>query len=331
MDGAENIVPRPSDNAPDEILIPELPRSRIKLQHLRYFVAAAEHGSFRKAGRALGIGESAISRRIRDMEDELGASLFQRHAGGVRLTLAGQRFLGPARKALRHIDAGASDVAAVGRSEQGHVRVGVFSSLASGFLFDLLRQFGKLHPNVRVDPIEGNPAEHVAAVRTLNLDVAFITGTKTWDGCETEHLWCERVFVVLPDDHPLANKVELGWPDLVSERFIVSDVAPGQEIHDYLVAHLASLGSHPEIHSQQVGRDNILSLVAVGRGLTLTSEATTVAQFPGIAYRQLTDEVLPFSMVWSARNDNPACRRLLSLARALGHASGGSHRATRNP
>lgn len=252
------------------------------------------------------------------MEDELGASLFQRHAGGVRLTLAGQRFLKPARKALRHIDTGASDVAAVGRSEEGHVRVGVFSSLASGFLFELLRQFGRLHPNVRVDPVEGNPAEHVAAVRTLNLDVAFITGTKTWDDCETEHLWCERVFVVLPDDHPLANKVELGWPDLVSERFIVSDVAPGQEIHDYLVAHLADLGSHPEIHPQQVGRDNILSLVAVGRGLTLTSEATTVAQFPGITYRQLADEVLPFSMVWSARNDNPACRRLLSLARTIG-------------
>ncbi|WP_371811465.1 LysR substrate-binding domain-containing protein [Stappia sp. 28M-7] len=309
------------------MLIPELPRSRIKLQHLRYFVAAAEHGSFRKAGRALDIEESAISRRIRDMEDELGASLFQRHAGGVRLTLAGQRFLKPARTALRHIDAGASEVAAVGRSEEGHVRVGVFSSLASGFLFDLLRRFGKLHPNVRVDPIEGNPAEHVAAVRTLNLDVAFITGTKTWDGCETEHLWYERVFVVLPDDHPLANKVELGWPDLVSERFIVSDVAPGQEIHDYLVAHLADLGSHPEIHPQQVGRDNILSLVAVGRGLTLTSEATTVAQFPGIAYRQLAGEVLPFSMVWSARNDNPACRRLLSLARTLGHTARASHQS----
>ena len=318
MDGVDNIDPRRSNTAPDEILIPELPRSRIKLQHLRYFVAAAEHGSFRKAGRALDIEESAISRRIRDMEDELGASLFQRHAGGVRLTLAGQRFLGPARKALRHIDAGASGVAAVGRSEQGHVRVGVFSSLASGFLFDLLRQFGKLHPNVRVDPIEGNPAEHVASVRTLNLDVAFITGTKTWDGCETEHLWFERVFVVLPDDHPLVHKTKLAWPDLVAERFIVSDVAPGQEIHDYLVAHLAGLGSHPEIHSQQVGRDNILSLVAVGRGLTLTSEATTVAQFPGITYRQLAGEVLPFSMVWSARNDNPACRRLLSLARTIG-------------
>ena len=64
----------------------------MELRHLRYFVAAAEHGSFRKAASALGIRESAVSRRIRDLEDHLGASLFQRHNGGVILTLAGQRF-----------------------------------------------------------------------------------------------------------------------------------------------------------------------------------------------------------------------------------------------
>lgn len=168
----------------------------------------------------------------------------------------------------------------------------------------------------------GNPPEHIAAVRKLCLDVAFITGTAAWDACEAEHLWCEKVFVVLPDNHPLAGKPAFGWGDLASERFIVSDVAPGQEIHDYLVAHLAGLGRQLDIQSQQVGRDNILSLVALGRGLTLTSEATTVAQFPGITYRELADEVLPFSMVWSAQNDNPACRRLLSLARSMAGPAG---------
>lgn len=296
-------------------------RSPIRLQQLRCFLAATDHGSFRKAAVALTINESSVSRQIRDLEDELGASLFLRHSAGVRLTVAGQEFLRSARGALRQIDVGASKVAAVGRVEQGSLKVGVFSSLASGFLFDLLREFGKLHPNVRVEISDGNPSEHVAAVRKLYLDVAFVTGTTSWDGCETEHLWCERVFVVLPEEHPLADKAELGWPDLAGERFIVSDVAPGQEIHDYLVSHLAGLGHHPDIQSQQVGRDNILSLVAVGRGLTLTSEATTLAQFPGVIYRCLAGDVLPFSMVWSPRNDNPACRRLLSMARAMGRRS----------
>ena len=296
-------------------------KNTIRLRQLRHFLAAADHGSFRKAAIALAINESSVSRQIRDLEDELGASLFIRHSGGVRLTVAGQEFLRSARHALRQIDIGVTKVAAVGRADQGLLKVGIFSSLASGFLFNLLRRFGTRHPTVQVDLIDGNPSEHVAAVRKLDLDIDFITGTARWDGCETEHLWCERVFVVLPTDHPLAAKAQLGWPDLTGERFIVSDVAPGQEIHDYLVAHLAGLGHHPDIHSQHVGRDNILSLVAVGRGLTLTSEATTVGQFPGIAFRQLADEVLPFSMVWSDRNDNPACRRLLSMARAMGKTS----------
>lgn len=293
----------------------------IELRHLRYFVAAAEHGSFRKAGRALGIQESAISRRIRDLEDQLGASVFQRHKGGVDLTLAGQRFLLRARKALRQINYGTMDVAAAGRSEIGHVKVGIFSSLASGFLLDLLRAYDKYHAAVRVELFEGDPSEHIAAIRQLRLDIAFITGTAEWPDCETEHLWSERVFAVLPTEHPLAGKDQLQWRDIVNERFIVSDGAPGPEIQDYLVQRLAELGRHPEIHAQYVGRDNILCLVAVGRGLTLTSEATTVAQIPGIIYRPVADDVLPFSGVWSPMNDNPACRRLLSLARSMAQAN----------
>ena len=291
-----------------------------ELRHLRYFIAAAEHGSFRKAGFALNIRESAISRRVRDLEDQLGASLFQRHSGGVSLTQAGQRFLRRARIALQQIDEGAKDVAAIGRSEEGRIKVGIFSSLASGFLFELLRAYDRDHSGVLFELIDGNPAEHVAAVRQLQLDIAFITGTRAWEDCESEHLWSERVFAVLPSDHRLASKEHLHWHDLAGESFIVSEIAPGPEIHDYLVQKLAELGRHPEVHAQYVGRDNLLSMVAVGRGLTLTSEATTGAQIPGISYRPIADEVLPFSGVWSSRNDNPACRQFLSLARSMAQA-----------
>jgi Transcriptional regulator len=291
----------------------------LAFRHLRYFVTAAEHGSFRKAASALGIRESAVSRRIRDLEDHLGAALFQRHNGGVLLTLAGQQFLRHARKALHQIGQGAKDVSAIGQCENGRITIGIFSSLASGFLWELLREYDKRHPRVRIEFIDGDPADHVSAVRQLQLDVAFITGTCGWRDCETDQLWSERVFAALPEDHPLCSRGELDWHDLAGERFIVSDAAPGPEIYDYLVQHLADLGHHPEIQAQYVGRDNLLSLVAIGRGLTLTSEATTFAQFPGVSYRPVANEVLPFCAVWSPRNDNPACRRLLSLARTIAH------------
>lgn len=218
---------------------------------------------------------------------------------------------------LQHINDGARDIAAIGRSEKGRIKVGIFSSLASGFLSDLFQAYDQNHGDVRIDFIDGDPAEHVAAVRQIQLDVAFVTGTQEWAGCEREYLWSERVFVVLPDGHGLAHRGELGWTELAGESFIVSDAAPGPEIHDYLVQRLADLGHRPEIRPQDVGRDNLLSLVAVGRGLTLTSEATTGAQFPGIVFRPIIGELLPFSAVWSPRNDNPALRRLLSLARKM--------------
>ncbi|WP_342771502.1 LysR family transcriptional regulator [Pelagibacterium sediminicola] len=289
----------------------------IELRHLRNFVAAAEHGSFRKTGAALGRSQAAISRSIAHLEDQIGASLFQRHTWGVSLTYAGQRFLRRARLAIRTISEGADDVASVGRSENGLIRIGIYSSIASGFLAELLRAYGERHGGVRIELVDGNPAEHVAAIRQLNLDVAFITGTRDWPDCERTPLWSERIFVALPDHHHLAGRSELTWQNLIAEPFIVTEVAPGQEIHDHLIREIADLGRHIAVQIQSVGRDNLLSLVSLGQGLTLTSEAMTVTQFPGIVYRPITGEVLPFSAVWSPNNDNPAFRRFLSMAKVM--------------
>jgi len=83
------------------------------------------------------------------------------------------------------------------------------------------------------------------------------------------------------------------------------------------VRELAELGLHPQIRVQSIGRDNLLPLVAIGRELTLVSEAMTVARFPGLTYRPILGELLSFSAVWSTKNDNPAFRRMLSLAKAM--------------
>ena len=262
-------------------------RTMIELSQLRYFLAAVEHGSFRGVASSVALQESTISRRIRDLEDHLGASLFIRQNGGVRLTLAGQKYVQHACKALRQIGQGAKNVAAIGRSEEGRIRIGIFSSLVSGFLFELLREFIGEHARVRIEFVDGEPADHVAAVRQLRLDVAFVTGTAQSTGCETEYLWSERVFAVVPSDHAFARRDEFTWQDVAEERLIVSDAAPGQEIHDDPVQRLANLGHPPEIDLQYVSRDNLVPLVAVGHGLTLTSEASTVALMPGIAYRPL--------------------------------------------
>lgn len=299
------------------------PLSSIELRHLRYFLAAAEHGSFRKASVALAVQESSISRRIRDLEDRLGASLFQRHNGGVSLTLAGHRFLREALTAMKHLGDGAKDVGAIGRAENGHISVGIFSSLASGFLCDLFHAYDANRRGVQIDFSEGHTTEHIAAVRLRQLDIAFVSGTAEHTGCETTHLWSEQMFAVLPVGHPLAAQPSLVWRDLIDETFIVSEQAQGREIHDLLVRRLSDLGRHPEVDRQNVGRDNLMSLVAIGHGLTLTYETTASTwSLLDLVYRPIADEILPFSAVWSPKNGNPALRRLLSMARARRKVAG---------
>jgi DNA-binding transcriptional LysR family regulator len=271
----------------------------MNVRQLRYFVAASEYGSFRKAAAALSVQESTVSRRIRDLEDNLGSALFHRHSGGVLPTIAGQRLLPQARKVLRYVSEGAEIVNAVGRVKDGHLRIGIFSSLASGFLQELLKSFHEQHEGVQLQVLDGNSAEHAAAIRQCRLDIAFLTGTQEWPQCEADHLWDERVFVVLPETHPLVEKDEVSWREIADEKFIVADAAPGQEIHDYLVKHVGNLGHHPRIEPQYVGRDSLLTMVGVGTGITVTSEATTATQIPGICYRPIIGEILPFNAVWS--------------------------------
>ncbi|SIQ80713.1 DNA-binding transcriptional regulator, LysR family [Rhizobium sp. RU35A] len=291
--------------------------SSIELRHISYVVAASEHGSFRRAAAALGVQESAISRRVRDLEIRLGTALFVRSHSGVTLTLAGKQFVDRGRKALSEIGLARTEVAAIGRVGDGELRIGILSSLGSSFLADLIQKFSEKYATIQMSFADGDQAEHVAAIRQRQLDVAFLTGTLEWEGCECRHLWSEQVFVAMPDQHVLAETEQLDWGDVIGERFIVSDAAPGQEIYNYLVQRLAGLGRQPEILPHSVGRHNLLSLVALGQGLTLASEGITATQVPGVVFRPIGNETLPYSMVWSEQNDNPALQRFLDIAAAL--------------
>lgn len=287
----------------------------VEIRHLKYIIAAADYGSFRRAAAVLHVRESAISRRIRAVEDELGVALFTRDHSGVRLTQGGERFIGRARRALTQITYATIDVGSFGRGETGIVRIGIFTSLSSGFLADLLRRFVHKYPRVRPELVEGGPAQHVSAVVRNQLDVAFLTGEPSAAGCERLPLWNERVFVALPADDALVERQEISWSELRGRRFIVSESDQGLEIQGYLVKHLAELGRHPSVTRHRVARENLLNLVAMKQGLTVTTEATIASLFPGVVYRPLMNETLPFCAIWAINNDNPALHRLLSLAR----------------
>ena len=289
----------------------------IELRHLRYVVAAAEHGSFRRAAVALDIAESSISRRIRDLEDRIGVSLFIRHRSGVRLTDAGSEFLNTARTTLAQIDDAAVQVGRHGIGDAGRIRIGLAVSLSSRFLGGLLDSYRAAHVEVRLQFVEDEPSKLIASIRHHEIDVALLPGTPPIESCECAPLWREPAYVVLPEAHLLADQCEIRWEDLQGQEFLVSHVHPGPEIRNYIQRNLWTPGRPPAIDQHPVRKDVLMQLVAAGQGLTITCQATTTTAYPGVIYRRLIEGYFPFLAVWSPTNDNPACRRLLSMAKAM--------------
>lgn len=291
----------------------------VDLISIRQALLVAECLSFRRAAQVLGVRQSAVSRRVRSLEDALGVSLFERYHGGVRVTTAGAQFIDRARHAIVQLNHAVKAAEAAGRGENGLLRIGIFSSMAAGFLRELLRAYSTDHPDVAVHVSEGSLREQIGLIGKRRLDVLFVMGAPAVPNCEVTQFWTERLFVALPQGHALCGQKEIEWEHLHDERFIVRQSDVGLAIHDHIIKRLADLGHHPSVRRLDVGRETLMNLVALGLGVCLTSEATTATPFPKVVFRPIAGdgEVLPFSGVWSPKNDNPAFRRFLSLARAL--------------
>lgn len=295
----------------------------IDLKHLAYFVAAAEHRSFRQAATALAVGQSVLSRRIRALEDELGVSLFERGTLGARLTIAGERLQARTRSVLEELEDIVRSAREAGRGMTGHLRIGMVCSLGPGFLRDLIRGYAERYPDVEIEISEDGPRAHIAQIRDRQQDVAMLAGRRSDSNLDTTVLWREKVFVALPEGHRLANSGMLEWRSIADERFVVRREQPGPNIHDQIVRQLSGEGRLPVVNRHSVGHDGLMNLIGLGFGVSLTCESAIGVAYPGVVFRPLAgpEDMVTFSAVWSPENDNPALRRFLSLARTAAASS----------
>lgn len=274
-----------------------------------------ELGSFRKVAEALDVKPSVISRRVRALEDQFGVGLFHRQTAGASTTEAGVRILSRAAIILEDIRNLMLIGARNGSAVDGKLCVGIVSSIAGGTARELLQVYLTAHPEVDLHIVEGSPRDHIAKVRALTMDATLVVDSPPAPGCEVKPLWSEAIVVVLPDTHALAARDAIEWREIANERFLVSQADPGPEIHDFVVRNLSALGRHPNVNPRPVRRDALMAMVGLGRGISLVGAAEAAVTYPNVVYRALRGEMLPFSVVWSAGNDNPALRRFLTLAR----------------
>jgi DNA-binding transcriptional LysR family regulator len=291
----------------------------IDLRLMRYVIAVAEEGGFQRAAERLVMAQPPLSRQIRDLERELGVTLFERRPA-VRLTEAGRVFVESARVILAEADRLVERTTLAGRGEYGTIRVGYIYSAVFDTLPRLIAAMGKRHPGVTVEVGDGWTPELDAALLAGTYDLVLSRDVPHRPEYRRETLRRERLVAVVGEGHPLLKRGRAGLRDFAGQRFCYHPrrLVPGR--HDFMMAALERTGETFEYWESPIHGLGHLDL-SDRRSFALVV-ASVVGQVPvGTATVAITDDLpdLELQMVWK-RDSTSAVLEIL-IKTALGVAA----------
>lgn len=288
----------------------------MELRHLAAFVAVAEELHFGRAAERLHVAQSPLSRRIRTLEDELGAQLFERSTRSVALTAQGDALLEHARRLLDEAALAERAVRAAGHGEVGRVSIG-FAGASSYDVLPLLTravtsELAGIELVLRGQTYSGQALNDVADGR---LDIGF-AAVPVRTGLDARVVRLERIVVALPDRHRLAGQESVALAELASEPFVSFPAAGGSAVRD--AAHRACFdaGFTPRIAQEAPDSYTMLTLVGAEVGVALMVSSAQRIHTGHVVFRPLSDEppALPIALAWRADNPSRALRAVLDVA-----------------
>lgn len=237
----------------------------MEVDQLRYFLRVAERQNFTRAAEELGISQSALSRSIQKLEDELGQPVFERKTRSVALTEAGILLQSRAQQVLTLIDDTKAEISDDG--ESGQIRLGAIPTIAPYFLPDLLRQFATEFPKAMLVVQEDTTDNLLKRCSQGEIDLAILALPVPARYLEVEELFTEELLLVLPPEHPLVDKPQVRLADIKPFPFVLLDEA--HCLSDNIVSFCRQRSFHPVAveHTSQLAM--IQELVSLSHGISM--------------------------------------------------------------
>lgn len=287
----------------------------MELRHLRYFTAVAREMSFSRAAEKLHIAQPPLSRQIRQLEDELGAELFDRSARPLKLTRAGQFFEGQARLLLERLAEAQSATQRIARGKRAWFGIGFVPSTLYGALPEVLRRFREAQPELEVGLVEMTTVQQIDALKAGRIDVGF--GRMRFDDerITAELVREEPLVAALPADHPLVRSKKLSLRQLASEPLLLYPAKPRPSYADQVLAIFRARELRPAIALEANELQTAIGLVASGMGYTLVPRSVQGLHREGVTYLPLTDKGVHTQVIMNSRAGDTS--ELLGQMRAL--------------
>ena len=295
----------------------------MEFRHLRYFLAVGEASNFTKAAAQLRVAQPALSRQIRDLEDEIGVELLRRSPRGVRLTPEGRLFLEEVRQLLRRTDETVNKVRALVRGEHSELHLG-YRFPTMEIVPPALAEFQKAMPDVKVLLHELSSDELIAGLRNGMLELAImLQPSERIAGIEFESLRADPYYVALTAAHPFARLKSIPVEMVAAEPLIGLSRRDFPEYYRNLNRIFAPTGVKPHIALECDGRNSLIIEVEARHGIALCP----VASGNRLLYRPLTGpaEPLPIGIARATKRDlTPAGEKLCQILRKTSTAGAAS-------
>lgn len=291
----------------------------MELRHLRYFVAVAEQLHFRHAAEMVHVAQPALSQQIRQLEEEIGVTLFERSRHKVCLTPAGKAFYENAQRILAQADQAVAKARKVESGDAGTIRIGFVSTAAIRVLPVAMKKLQKQVPSAEVELNELAAGEQIDGLYKEQLDIGFVHAQLSQDVLKTRIVARDRLIVAVPGSCKLAGCARVDLKDLASYPAIMPASHSSSGFFEQVRMAYQRAGVRPErVHNTRLLQTGLL-LVAAGLGVSLVPESFQSIHVKGVAYKKLKVEppLCEMVAVWRRDNDSPLLNRFIENLPAL--------------
>jgi LysR family carnitine catabolism transcriptional activator len=307
----------------DELVRPlavQAPPSRnVTMKHLRAFLSVTRHKNFTRAAMELHLSQPSLTTAIRQLEDMVGSSLFDRTTRTVALTPEGLEFVPVAERLVYDFDLAIGDIRATAKRRLGRIGIALVHSVATKLIPDVLMEFARSNPAIRAQLRDGNSADVRRRVKRNEVDVGFCSKDEDDPELDFQPLFRDQMGLLLRRGHPLSKSLRpLPWMKMEGHDFIglTTDTATG-----LILDQIPKLPASMTLPRFEVSMNSTLwALVQAGVGIT-TVAALSVFGGAGehLVFRPLSEPVMwrtVYTVTRRGRSPSAPTRDLIGLIRA---------------
>ncbi|MEO8155255.1 MAG: LysR family transcriptional regulator [Rhizobacter sp.] len=291
---------------------------KIDVLGVQAFVALAEQGGFRKAASSLFITQTALTRRLQNIEAFLGVKLVERTTRSLALTSLGENFLPQARRLLGELQASLQEIRETGRAMHGDVTLACVPTVGVQYLPRVIQAYAKRHPDNRIRVLDHASAGVEQAVLRREAEFGIGIAGQHHADLTSKMLLHDRFVLVCRDDHPLAARRRIRWRDLHSHPLIMP--GSGSSNRPLLDARLSEITPFLKSHYEVQRSSTAVGMVAAGVGAAVVpSLALQEGTYPSLRVLALSEPVITRGFALLQRKGgslSPAAQALVDLIQA---------------